>query len=82
MPTWRKRDDEIQRLAARHVCQTRQFLRYFTSPQAAYRRVEKLRRRGLLRLVGQIIIAYSGCPENVYCNGWKPKDDQLRHNCC
>jgi hypothetical protein len=25
------------------------------------------------------MIADSGRPENVYCNGWKPKYDQLRH---
>ena len=25
------------------------------------------------------MMAESGRPENVYCNGWKPKYDQLRH---
>src|SRR2546430_1440081 len=79
MLTWRQRDDEILRLAARHVLRTRHFFRYFTSPQAAYRRIEKLRRQGLLRLVGQIMTGDSGRPENIFSNGFKPKYDQIRH---
>lgn len=79
MLTWRQRDDELKRLATRHVCRTKHFQRYFTSSQATYRRVEKLRRQGLLRLVGQIVTGDAGRPENIYCNGWKPKYDQLRH---
>src|SRR5262245_49738780 len=76
---WRQRDHEILRFAQRHVCTTRHLGRHFTSPQAAYRRIEKLRKRGLLRLVGKVMMSDSGAPENVFCNGWKPKYDQLRH---
>jgi hypothetical protein len=79
MLTWRERDAELIRLATRHVCRTRHFFRYFTSPQAAYRRAEKLRRQGQLRLVATIVIGDAGRPENVYCNSYKPKYDQLRH---
>ena len=34
----------------------------------------------MLRLVGQIVTGEAGRPENIYCNGWKPKYDQLRHD--
>jgi hypothetical protein len=79
--SWRQRDEEIARRATRHVCRTRHFFDLFSSEQAAYRRIDKLRKRGLLRQVGELMVKDLGRPEKVYCNGWKPKWDQVRHEC-
>jgi hypothetical protein len=79
MLTWRDRDAALIQLATRHVCRSKHFFRFFTSPQAAYRRIEKLRDQGLLRLVATLVVSDSGRPEHIFCNGWKPKYDQLRH---
>lgn len=79
MSDWRKRDAALIRLATRHVCRTKHFLGQFPSPQAAYRRVAKLREQGLLRLIATIMLADAGRPEQIFCNGWRPKYDQLRH---
>jgi hypothetical protein len=79
MSLWRKRDDAIIQLANRHVCRSRHFFRFFTSPQASYRRIEKLRAQGFLRLIATIVLGDSGRPERIFCNGWRPKYDQLRH---
>ena len=78
---WRQRDEEIVRRATRHVCRTRHFFDLFSSERAAYRRVEKLRKGELLRQVGELMVEDSGRPEKIYCNGWKPKWDHLRHEC-
>jgi hypothetical protein len=32
-----------------------------------------------LRLVGTVVVGDAGRPEHIFCNGWKPKYDQLRH---
>lgn len=76
---WRERDEQLVRLATRHVCRTRHFFRYFASEKAAYRRAKILREQGRLRLVGRIVTGDDGRPENVYSNGWRPKYDQLNH---
>lgn len=69
------------RRATRHPCRSRHFFDLFPSEQAAYRRIDKLRRQGLLRQVGELMIEDAGRPEKVYCNSWKPKWDQVRHEC-
>lgn len=77
--SWRERDEEIGRRARCHVCRSRHFFDLFSTDQAAYRRLDKLRGQGLLRQVGQLMIEDVGRPEKIYCNGWKPKYDHLRH---
>lgn len=79
MLDWKKRHDNIIRDATQHVCASRHFFRYFTSKAAAYRTIAKLEADGLLRLVGTYVNGDSGRPENVYCNSWRPKPDQIEH---
>jgi hypothetical protein len=76
---WQERDAAVIGRAGRHVCTTRHFLEFFPSKTTAYRRTETLRNQGRLRLVGNIVVNDSGRPERVFCNAYKPKYDQLRH---
>jgi len=38
-----------------------------------------LRNSGKIRLVGTVSFRDHGRPEHVYCNGWRPQADLLRH---
>lgn len=76
---WRHRDDAMLSLALRHVVCPRHFFQFFPSKQTAYRRIKRLEEMKLLRKVGETMVQDTGRQEKVYCNGWKPKSDQLRH---
>ena len=79
MLDWKQRRRDIIAFATIHVCAARHFFRYFPSPAVAYRTIKKLNDEGFLKRIGKVISKESGRPENVYCNGWKPKADQLEH---
>jgi len=79
MLDWKQRRRTISAIATIHVCAARHFFGYFPSPAVAYRTIKKLHDDGFLKRVGKVISKGSGRPENVYCNGWKPKADQLEH---
>lgn len=79
MLDWKERRRAIIAFATIHVCAARHFFRFFPSATVAYRTIKKLSDEGRLRLIGKVISKESGRPENVYCNGWKPKADQLDH---
>ena len=76
---WRGRDNEILKRVRQHPCCPRHFFDLFGSQQAVYRRLARLVELKQLRLIGEIMVGDSGRPQKVYCNGWKPKPDQIRH---
>ena len=76
---WRGRDNKVITLATEHVACTRHLLLPFPSKQTGYRRLRILQEQGLIRKVGEVMLQDAGRPESIFCNGWKPKYDQLRH---
>lgn len=76
---WRDRDDRIKQRVQQHVCCPRHFFDLFGTPQATYRRLARLVALKQLRIVGEIMVNDSGRPQKCYCNGWRPKPDQVRH---
>ena len=66
-------------LAEQHVILTRHVIPIFPCRATAYRAVAGLRRQRQLRAVGHALMEITGRPEIAYCNSWKPKADQLRH---
>lgn len=77
--TWTDRDELCRKRADDNPCCPRHFFGLFPNEKACYRRLDTLRERGLLRLIGEVMIGDTGRPEKVFCNGWKPKQDHLRH---
>lgn len=83
MPADDRRDEQRARaveLADAHVCVARHFRPLFPSRATAYREIARLHKERRLRVVGHVVMGAAGHPERVYCNRWKPKSDQLRHD--
>lgn len=66
-------------LVNQHVCVMRHLAPLFSCRATGYRAVAELRRQRQLRVVGHVVMKATGRPETVFCNTWKPKADQLRH---
>ena len=51
----------------------------YPSPATLYRILASGRKRKEFRVVGQILLSHTGRPTLLYCNGYKPKHELLRH---
>ena len=71
--------ERVIELVEKHVILTRHVIPLFPCRATAYRAVAGLRRQRRLRAIGHALMETTGRPEIAYCNSWKPKADQLRH---
>ena len=76
---WRAREERILQLAHVHVVSRRHLRPYFPSDAAAYKKVRKLVEQRKLRKIGTVMLQDVGRAEDVFCNGWKPRMNHLRH---
>ena len=80
---WKERDTAIRRRVQIQPCIPQHLFEFFPSPAAAYRRINKLRKRQRngIRHVGSVSTREDliGRPCDVYSNGWRPKPDNLFH---
>src|SRR5690349_3858636 len=59
---WRKTRQSILDRARIHPCTVKHFFDLFSSPQAAYRSVARLRKHGKLRPIGPVMLKGEGRP--------------------
>lgn len=71
--------EKVLDLAERHVFIIAHVVRVVCSRATAYRTVKRLWKERRLRSVGSVILTATGPAVRAFCNGWKPKRDQLRH---
>lgn len=76
---WSERDDAILDRVSIHPCTPQQLMDFFPCKTIGYRRIVKLRNRKRITHRGTAMINHSGRPQDVYCNDWKPKHNNLRH---
>lgn len=75
----RERDERIIERATRHIIAAKHVFGEFSCPQAAYRRLSILRKRGRLKHLGSVQLRGEGRPLDVYGNGFNVNGGHLVH---